>query len=217
VALHLERGRTLLAAASLDPSLRPRVLESFSHFATPERVEWLADRLAEGNFARIEAGIAPAALYQLAEDPALASLSRDVPSVEIAAMAAENRADLSPAAIAAAFGTPKPILLHSYRPQLLNLRIFPALMGYSSRILAETWESNSLFYAALAAETGVPVNQLDAYVPAWNRAAIENIFATHLEDWPALIRSLDALRDSIRQRNSQAAASARNALVASSN
>src|SRR5579875_2423451 len=82
VALHLERGRTLLAAASLDPSLRPRVLESFSHFATPERVEWLADRLAEGNFARIEAGIAPAALYQLAEDPALASLSRDVPSVE---------------------------------------------------------------------------------------------------------------------------------------
>jgi hypothetical protein len=217
VALHLERGRTLLAAASLDPTFRPRVLESFSHFATPERVEWLADRLAEGNFARIEAGIAPAALYQLAEDPALASLSRDVPSVEIAAMAAENRADLSPAAIAAAFGTPKPILLHSYRPQLLNLRIFPALMGYSSRILAETWESNSLFYAALAAETGVPVNQLDAYVPAWNRAAIENIFATHLEDWPALIRSLDALRDSIRQRNSQASASARNALVASSN
>ena len=35
-------------------------------------------------------------------------------------------------------------------------------MGYSSRILAESWESNNLYYAALADEAAVPVQQLDA-------------------------------------------------------
>jgi hypothetical protein len=216
VALHMERGRTLLAAASLDPAIRPRVLESYGHFTAPARVDWLAGQLAEGDFARVDAAIAPAALYRLGEDPALAGVSRDVPSIEIASLASEHRTDLSPQAIAAAFGTPKPILTHSYRPQLLNFRIFPALMGYSSRILAETWESNGLYYAGLAAETGIPVDELDAYVPAWNRAMIEDIFATHLEDWPALVRSLHTVRENVLQRNRQTAA-AQPGLVATSN
>jgi hypothetical protein len=72
-------------------------------------------------------------------------------------------------------------------------------MGYSSRILAETWESNNLYYAALADEAGIPASQLDVYVPEWNRTAIECIFATHLEDWPALLRSLQTLTVNVRQ------------------
>jgi hypothetical protein len=72
-------------------------------------------------------------------------------------------------------------------------------MGYSSRILAESWESNNLYYAALADEAGVPVDQLDAYVPEWNRSTIENIFATHLEDWPALLQSLNTVGDTVIQ------------------
>ena len=59
---------------------------------------------------------------------------------------------VSPRAISHAFGTPKPTLANSYRPELLNLRTFPTLMGYSSRIMAESWESNLLYYAALADE-----------------------------------------------------------------
>jgi hypothetical protein len=78
-------------------------------------------------------------------------------------------------------------------------------MGYSSRILAETWESNNLYYAVLAEEAGIPANRLDAYVPQWNQAAIENIFATHLEDWPALIRSLNTTADGVLHRNTQRA------------
>jgi hypothetical protein len=98
-------------------------------------------------------------------------------------------------------------LTHSFQPGLLNLRTFPALMGYSSRILAETWESNNLYYAALAYQAGVPVDQLDEYVPEWNRATIENIFATHLEDWPALLRSLHTVGNSVRDHGSQLRAS----------
>ena len=58
-------------------------------------------------------------------------------------------------AISRAFGTPKPTLANSYEPELLNLRTFPTLMGYSSRIMAESWESNTLYWAALADELSV--------------------------------------------------------------
>ena len=67
-------------------------------------------------------------------------------------MAAHAPASVSPRAISRTFGTPKPTLANSYQPELLNLRTFPTLMGYSSRILAESWESNLLYYAALADE-----------------------------------------------------------------
>jgi hypothetical protein len=52
------------------------------------------------------------------------------------------------------------------------------------------------------------VDRLDAYVPDWNRSTIENIFATHLEDWPSILRSLHTTAETVRQRNG-AIASAR--------
>jgi hypothetical protein len=201
VALHIERGRTLLAAAGLNPGLEHQVVDSLSRFLTPGRVEWVQDYLREGDFARAAAQVPTSALYAIAEDPALRGRSPDVASYEIAALVQESDPDLTPNAIARAFGTPKPTLTHSYQPGLLYLRTFPALMGYSSRILAETWESNNLYYAALAEEAGVPVDQLDVYVPEWNRSAIENIFATHLEDWPALLRSLQTLANNVKQHS----------------
>ena len=154
-------------------------------------------------FAQALPQIPTSALYAIALDPALKDVTLDSASMEIAAIVAQNDAQLSPAAISHAFGTPKPTLTHSFQPGLLYLRVFPALMGFSSRILAESWESNNLYYAALAYETGVPAGQLEVYVPEWNRAAIENIFATHLEDWPALLRSLDALGKTVRQKGPQ--------------
>ena len=207
VALHIERGETLLAAAALDPKVEPLVLNSYRRFATPAKVEWLGDQLNAGNFAMAAAEIPTAVLYAIADDPDLRNVSPDVPSEQITAIAAQNDPDLAPDVIARTFGTPKPTLTHSFQPGLLNLRTFPALMGYSSRILAESWESNNLYYAALADEAGVPVDQLDAYVPEWNRATIENIFATHLEDWPALLRSLHTVGNTVRDRGTQPRAS----------
>ena len=69
---------------------------------------------------------------------------------------------MTPEAISHAWGTPKPTLTSSYRPELLNLKTFPALMGYSSRIMAESWESNQLYWATIADETGVQPAQLSA-------------------------------------------------------
>ncbi len=71
---------------------------------------------------------------------------------ELKRMAEANPKEVNYAAISRAFGTPKPTLANSYEPELLNLRTFPTLMGYSSRIMAESWESNTLYWAALADE-----------------------------------------------------------------
>lgn len=205
VSLHIERGRTLLAASALDSSVERRVVESYRRFASPARLDWLEDQLRSGDVRRAVAEIPASVLVAVACDPALKDVSPDLASMEIASMAASNSPELSNEAIAHAFGTPKPTLTHSYRPGLLYLRTFPALMGYSSRILAESWEANNLYYAALADEMGVPVDRLDTYVPEWNRSTIENIFATHLEDWPALVRSLNATAESVRHKNNQQA------------
>ena len=204
VSLHLQRGQTLLATAGLDPTVEPRVLDVMGKYLPPGRIEWADDGLRSGEFAKVVRQVPPAVLYAIAAEPSLADVAPDVSSSQISELASRNDPQLSPESIARAFGTPKPTLTHSFRPGLLYLRTFPALMGYSSRILAESWESNSLYYAALADETGVPAAQLDSYVPEWNRTAIENIFATHLEDWPALLRSLQILGDNLKQHGAQA-------------
>jgi hypothetical protein len=203
VALHIRRGEDLLATATLDPRTRELVLKSLSRHANPARVEKIGDDLSVGNFAQASSNVLPSELFELGMDSSLNRVAREVSLVEIEDLSAANRASLDPATISVIFGTPKPTLMHSLQPELLNLRTFPTLMGYSSRILAETWESNGLYYAALADEIGIPAGQLDSYVPDWTRATIENIFATHLEDWPALLRSLRTVGDSVRQQGAQ--------------
>jgi hypothetical protein len=91
-------------------------------------------------------------------------------------------------------------LTGSYLPELLNIRTFPTLMGYSSRIMAESWESNLLYYAALADELHLAPSQLNVVVPEWTQQTVEKIFATHLEDWPALLRSLRLVGEDVRSK-----------------
>ncbi|HMF79239.1 MAG TPA: hypothetical protein VK604_26505 [Bryobacteraceae bacterium] len=203
VSLRIQRGRILLATAALDSSVEPKVMNSLRRYLPPSRVEWIEGHLHGNAFANTARQVPPSVLTAISLDRELKDVAPDTSSLAIAELEARNDPKLSMVGIANAFGTPKPTLTHSYQPGLLYLRTFPALMGYSSRILAESWESNNLYYAALADEAGLPVAQLDAYVPEWNRSAIENIFATHLEDWPALLRSLDALGASVRQRGTQ--------------
>ena len=104
-----------------------------------------------------------------------------------------------------AFGTPKPTLANSYRPQLLRLRTFPTLMGYSSRIMAESWESNTLYWVSLADRLHISPPQLNVLIPAWTQQVVERIFASHLEDWPALLKSLRGVGQEVVQKNLAAA------------
>jgi hypothetical protein len=72
--------------------------------------------------------------------------------------------------------------------------------------MAESWESNLLFYAALADEVLLAPSQLNLLIPEWTQQTVERIFATHLEDWPALLRSLRLVGDDVRQKSRKPAA-----------
>jgi hypothetical protein len=45
---------------------------------------------------------------------------------------------------------------------------------------------------------GVPPAKLTLLIPEWTQLTVERIFASHLEDWPALLRSLRSVGEDVR-------------------
>ncbi len=191
VALHMNLAEELFAEAALNDKARIEVIEALRRHAPPVRVAAVQSALEQGNARAALDQTMPSEMFLVAREASLAGAQKgDDMADEIRREAADNPKELSYAVISRAFGTPKPTLANSFEPQLLELRTFPALMGYSSRILAESWESSLLYYATLADSLHLAPSQLNLLVPVWTRQTVEHIFATHLEDWPALLRSL---------------------------
>ncbi|MBI3683536.1 MAG: hypothetical protein HY235_24435 [Acidobacteria bacterium] len=200
VGLHMRQGESLMAEAIVDGQRRQQVMESLERRAPPARTRRIQQLLVSGNLKAAVEQTTPSELFLMAADLMAPDKQVSGPlAEEIRRLAAAQPDKISYAAISRAFGTPKPTLAHSYHPELLNLRTFPTLMGYSSRIMAESWESNLLYYAALADELLVQPAQLNLLIPEWTQKTVERIFATHLEDWPALLRSLRAVGDDARR------------------
>ncbi len=202
VNLHLQLGEAALAEAVFSTAIRAEVLDLLDRFAQPARWKRVSSHIERGDVAGAIELVTPAEFYHLGAMTVEKAL--DVPGglrARIAALAASDAHRHSHAAISAAFGTPKPTLANSLSPQLLNMRTFPTLMGYSSRILAESWESGNLFYAALSDELGYRPSQLNLLIPEWTQRTVEQIFATHLEDWPALLRSMHVIAGQIRNES----------------
>jgi hypothetical protein len=208
VDLHMAYAESLFADAAMSAARREQLETALARNAAPGRVRKVDDLLGAGEVHAALEQVPPSEMYLVAErlapsdnDSALASAIRR--------MASEHADQFSSRAISHAFGSPKPTLATSFAPELMNLRTFPTLMGYSSRILAESWESNLLFYGALADEIHATPAELNVLVPEWTRQTVQAIFATHLEDWPALLRSLrtvgDAVRDQARKDRLRAA------------
>jgi hypothetical protein len=204
VGLHVRYGRELMAGAALDPELRTQVLDSLWKYAAPVRTSAVARLLEQGDVKDAVERVTPSELYSVARDLAMKAKASDSPLV--AEIQKLHEGGVTYDAISRAFGTPKPTLANSYEPELLGLRTFPALMGYSSRIMAESWESNTLYWAALADETHLSPAWLNVRIPEWTQKLVEQIFASHLEDWPALLKSLRAVGDDVRARQRTAAA-----------
>ncbi len=209
VGLHMSYGETLLAESAFNAQRRQLVLGTLELYAPPVRIKKIEAMLQAGDVKSAEDNVVPSEMYLLAV--ALAPKDQDSPlAADIRRISAQAGEAVSPRSISRLFGTPKPTLANSYQPELLNLRTFPTLMGYSSRILAESWESNLLYYAALADEMHVAPAELNVLIPQWTRETVERIFATHLEDWPALLRSLRMVGDDVRQKARKTAAAADN-------
>jgi len=154
--------------------------------------------LAEGHVRTALENITPCELFMITRNMLERARGPELFAADIRELQQAAPGLVNYQAISRAFGTPKPTLTNSYQPQLLYLRTFPALMGYSSRIMAESWESPILYWAALADAVHVPPSQLNVLIPQWTELTVEKIFATHLEDWPALLRSLRMVGDDVR-------------------
>ena len=207
VGLHLRYGRELMAEAASDADVRAQVMESLTTAASPARSTEIQRLLSQGAAREALELVTPSELFVLARDLAPKRTADDSCLLaELRRLAAASPQEINYTVISHEFGTPKPTLANSYEPELLHLRTFPTLMGYSSRIMAESWESNTLYWVALADELSLSPADLNVRIPQWTRKLVEEIFASHLEDWPAVLRSLRQVGEEVRLQNRASAA-----------
>ena len=193
-ALYQKSGEEIVAGAARDANLRAIVLQILSEQLLPATIDSIdGDLRAQDVHAALDR-ITPAAEFHLTAEfqgqlpgrmaklgPAgreLAQLIANDPGQSIAERLSEE------------FGVPHPNLAGSYRGDLLDLKLFPSVMGYGSDLLAESWESENLYWARLADETGNSPAMLNELAPMLAGQMVRNIASSNFEDWPALDRAL---------------------------
>jgi hypothetical protein len=203
-ALYQRAGEELLMGSATDAELRAKVISILTDRMTPDRLERTEQALMDPNATKaLVRQTLPAENFYLAVEfkkrypdqvsqwgPAgreLEELSRKYPS------------DVSLARISADFGVPHPALVLTNACALLNMKPVSAYGGNASRLLAESWESNNLYWARLADEMGYSPVMLNILVPTLTRRMVANIFASNIDDWPALLRALEETGDEFRE------------------
>lgn len=205
VALLQRAGKSLLAEAVVDQAVRGQVVASLNRWSNPHRVSEVRSALENSNIESAIQQLMPAELFHIGVDVLAENKSLSSPIYREIRELQQNSAEVKMDLISDLFGSPKPALTHSYRPELLGLRTMPTLMGYSSRLMAETWESGALYWAELSDRLHVRPEELNILIPEWTRETVEGIFATHLEDWPALLRSMRRVGDNTVNQRAESA------------
>jgi hypothetical protein len=203
VTLYQRAGEELLSAAAQNDDLRQRVLAILSDRMLPQKQEMIANDLRSDATQQVLSEVTPAETFYLTAEfrsrfPGENSYWR-ASGRELDSLISRDRDEVSWERLAQDFGVPHPALAQTYARELLNVKPFPALMGYSSRLMAESWESNNLYWARLADELGYPPVMLNRLVPELTHRMIEKIFATHFEDWPAVLRAMRQTGEEFRQ------------------
>jgi hypothetical protein len=203
VTLYQRTGEELLETAAENEKVRQTVMNILSDRMLPQRSEEVEKALREGHPEEALAQTAPAETFYLA-----AEYRRRSPGdtshwgaggKELEDLLVRFPAEASWERLSQDFGVPHPALAQSYTLELLNVKPFPSFLGYSSRLLAESWDSNNLYWARLADEMNYSPVMLNRLVPELTRRMVEQTFATHLEDWPAVLRAMRETGDEFRQ------------------
>jgi len=203
VTLYQRSGEELLSASAGDVQLRGRVMKILSERMDPQVSERVQRALVAGHLADAEPQVTPADMFYLAAEFRL-RFPGDTDSLgpagqELDGLCHRYPAEVSWQRLSQDFGVPHPILAQSYARELLNLKPFPAFEGYSSRLLAESWDSSNLYWARLADEKGYSPVMLNRLVPELTHRMVEKIFATDFEDWPAMLRAMRETGEEFRQ------------------
>jgi hypothetical protein len=203
VTLYQRSGEELLTASVGDQQLRGRLMKILAERMDPEVAERVDRALIAGRPADADPQLTPADTFYLAAE-FRRRFSDDTSSFgpalqELESLCRRYPSEVSWERLSQDFGVPHPILTQSYSRELLNLKPFPAFEGYSSRLLAETWDSSNLYWARLADEKGYSPVMLNRLVPELTHRMVEKIFATDFEDWPAMLRAMRETGEEFRQ------------------
>lgn len=194
VTLYQRLGEELVRASGTNSPLRKNVMNILSTRMLPRRFEQVKRDLTDGRSSAALSQLTPADTFCLATefrkkfpsaDPAGGEASK-----ELDQLAQRSPDEVSWERLSEDFGVPHPALIGTDARSLINTKPFPTYLGYSSRLLAESWESNNLYWARLADEKGYSPVMLNLLIPQLTYRMVENISATYLDDWPALLRSL---------------------------
>ena len=194
IALYQKTGEELLTASANDEALRDKVLAVLSERLLPQRARQVEQALLAGRVSEILPKMMPADTFYLA-----AEFQRKYPeqpspvgtaAQELQELCRQHPEQVNWKRLSHDFGTPHPQMAQNYGLELLNVAPMPPFSGYSSRFLAESWDSPNLYWARLADEAGYSPVLLNHLVPELTRIMIERIFATDHEDWPALLRAM---------------------------
>jgi hypothetical protein len=203
VALYQRGGEELLSGAAQDPKLRESVVGILADCLLPLRLEQVETALRAGREDDALLLIAPAESFYLA-----AEYRRRHPSEksswgpagkELDELLAHYPAETDAERISEDFGVPHPALAQSYGRELLNMKPIPTFLYYSSRLMAESWDSGNLYWGRLADEMGYSPIMLNVLVPQLTRRMVEQTFASHLEDWSAVLRAMRETGEEFRQ------------------
>jgi len=203
VALYQRGGEELLAGAVRDDKLRDSVVGILSDRLLPQRLEQVEMALRSGDADEALSLIAPSESFYLAAEYRR-RYSSDKQNwgpagKELDDLQARFPIETSTARISEDFGVPHPAMAQNYARELLGMKPVPTFLYYSSRLLAESWDSGNLYWGRLADEMGYSPVMLNVLVPQLTRRMVEQTFASHLEDWSAVLRAMRQTGEEFRQ------------------
>ncbi len=203
-ALYQRAGEELLIASATNPLLKEKVLGILSDRLSPARLILTAQALQNPeSAASLIPKMLPTDTFFLAagfrskfpdQSSQWGNASRDLDL-----LVGKDPAHSSPERLSKDFGLPHMEIAQSDSCSLLNLGIFPASGAFDGRLFGESWESTNLYWARLADEMGFSPPMLNILIPNLTRRMVANIFATNIDDWPALLRAMQRTGDEFRQ------------------
>ncbi len=203
VALYQRGGEELLASAAHDEKMREPVVNILSDCLLPQRLEQVETALRAGHEDEAQLLVAPAESFYLeSEFRRRHSADRKTwgpAGKELDDLLARYPIETSAERISVDFGVPHPALAQNYGRELISMKPIPTFLYYSSRLMAESWDSGNLYWGRLADEMGYSPVMLNVLVPQLTRRMVEQTFASHLEDWSAVLRAMRETGEEFRQ------------------
>lgn len=204
VALYQQFGEELISASVKELELRTNVIDILSDRMDERRLAWVEAAMQRPEDASaMLSRLMPADTFYLGAEfqkrfPTQAA-SLGLTGKQLQDLSQRYPSEVNWDRLSRDFGVPHPTLARTYARELLNVKPFPFYGAYSSRLFGERWESGNLYWARLADQMGYSPVMLNRLVPELTRHMVAKIFATDLEDWPAVLRAMQQTGDEFKQ------------------